>query len=873
MHLHRRAVYDNNAAKAALQTRNQGTFRQFVKDDLQLVWDGVTTFMKTAKVQSGTEGEEKYLVAIETQTAYLFLEHMRCLVYKPDAKGDPKENANLVFPVAGGGHAVPSWNGKTLPQGAFVPPWYWSMQQTSLGSDGHFNLMWNATPIASKVGLQKQSSEMHAAPSMLWPRALKENRRKLSQSDFIRGKFPVLFFTPQQWEEYWPPAGRPASEIFTQSPKTQFGASAPAVNYLSHYPVAIVTPERILQDSGKVAVFPAISAFHGSLSYAYNASDPTVLGTTKPAGWGKYLPCPWSSESNNFVFDGGPAFNACGLYDVWAVVNNQMMGNLIPNIPKKYGYPEPAGGLDEGKFETYESDYTAELVALLTAQGGGIFVNGAPPPKTTKWNASWLGVGNDLIATGDFLEVTPELDQGPYGQVIRSSTMARYHVDTTRPRLSMSASQPNWAGEGVISWYPIVKVEGDVNDLVVSCDSHSPRGEPRRPDYMASLHYDLRGRKGIYDLLLIIIHQHRMLKGTPGYSPPDIPQYLTSFLDTVPPSFTSNTLESILDAIIETDSSGNPLRWSEWGPFKNNSAARYNIYHRLPDLDYLRILGRDSAAWSLQAIEVHDYAFPFFAAAAMQCLQHYVEFYAGPKNIQDALTSAVNSASTLVSGEATASNQATWISSFSLGCRVLWPTRLISTHPVANQENIQVTCRVFGDYARISDPARRFVEANIQFQIDNSSSMVVRYDTKALVISKEAAPSEIAPFYAASLSIVGGHEFVAPDPTPTWVTTSWGVLQGHFGKDGSGKDICVKPITALHKHPQLYHIWYTTLDRLTDWVTVGIPPALQKSTRAQIKNIRRCVFEKRTFERLQHAQSFYIEAARPVVEEGKHGLQ
>ena len=788
--------------------------------------------------------EEAYLTRLTNHVFTSFLSNNRSLVL--DIRYTPAK-----FPTNFGTKEFmyPKWDGTEMPDGCMIPTWIWDESDEAALLDyaclGNVDAAYRKSGHTGGLGECCTLKPSYCAPSQLW-RSLKDDAETNSKK-----AFPILIFTRDAYISYWPPlnAGLGASLLF-EKPMTTL--SGPAPNFpdqidLERYPRAVIIFEYVEDidenNNAYTIMIPIVKYLLGDMMYAYPDSDwsVTLLGSPAPYYWPRtsadklLRPCPWASDAftATATFQDGDLCpvstftfpcNACGLNDIKYSIDQQVYGSSLFELPagKKYGFPSCKNGADDPCLSIISAvkDFNLmdeEAIREYLYMEGSTW-NGFPVPVVTTENSSWLQGGTSLGSrlvnrdANDFAEITTTAAMSSfYLNWVSKSTMPVYLVDTTKPKLSITT------GSGTVSWHPITAVYGNVGTSVsLSCDDFDTDGNTRLDgSYMAAKDYDLSGRKGLFDLAVIILQQYKYYKDA-GQDPivPAVPTLLASLYQTERVQAKGKTLAEVFDSLL-----ANPE--TNWTGGPTDNPALFRMRHRLSDLDQLRLLGARTSSWGFQSIKVNDFDSLRWLETTYRILKD-VKNYLTENTWRGVATRHVTAITNLAN-----SSGATWIDNFDVACQVMWPVTIISTDPYCCQRDIYTPARLVGDWSLVPARVSTTIATQVTFALNKGMNAILPESCDVASGSR---------FAKGSSNLVTNNkwaELTKEDVIPKVVNNALQVLRGNFGKH-----VCI-PMAKLRdptdpQYVKAYGVWKQQLKGVAHWATEGLGSAESKSSQLAI---------------------------------------
>jgi hypothetical protein len=456
------------------------------------------------------------------------------------------------------------------------------------------------------------------------------------------------------------------------------------------------------------------------------------------------------------------------------ISGQQLLGQVLPNLLSKFqqtmslktgapSFGSAAGTLFSATFTAASSkmasstDYavrnwliSSQPSAFTKPDPQKLTLNGStasmvPGALSDHNSSSWLGdrwnpSGNSVNIGVDFLEATSEFARSSVFQdYIVTGAIAYYVVDETQDKLTIPGS--------TISWHPIVKIGGDVSSVNLSADHLNVRGHPRVfgnagfIDYVASHHYDLKGRKGLFDLCQILCWQHKLLGKVP-----DLPLYMTHIIRN-PYTLTTGrrTMSDYLDHITTSANMDKP-----WGIWLDTTSPRLNVApfrlrHRLPDLDYIRENQALSGKCALLPIMAIDFNSASWFGAARHYLPSYALYHAENPTLD--IITGYDVYPDLKAFYEAASPSAALVSK---AMRALWPCMVNISNPRLCSQNIRGIARIMGDWTRTTHDMKIRASTTLMYQ----QSRQLMSDTTTAVFGPHNEPLAEAFLFASSQGLV-----------------------------------------------------------------------------------------------------------------------
>lgn len=320
-------------------------------------------------------------------------------------------------------------------------------------------------------------------------------------------------------------------------------------------------------------------------------------------------------------------------------------------------------------------------------------INGNVAPQSTSDNSSWLGnflqpTGHALTLGSDFMEVTKKYSSDPtFLAYVNSTNLPYYIIDEDEPRLSVTTQYG-----GTVSWHPIISIHGDVTKLRISMDNVSVYGTSRTFGidnvelYDFTRHYDLQGRKGLYDLCVILCWQYKLN----NKRIPQIPAYMAHMFMNPYETDSRSSITALFDKLVDT--SNYIARWGVWKEDPSlPMVAQFKLRHRLPDLQFMSVNGvanSQSVFLPIMGIDVQSH---MWYTSAVEMLPSYAAYH---KENDMSRYPSLQELANLGSSTVSPSNE-----QIDKALTAVWPVMVSSSlSREFCSENVNGICRFLGDW-------------------------------------------------------------------------------------------------------------------------------------------------------------------------------
>ena len=855
----------NAVVEGRLSALKAPTLRPRMALDLTKVYNLVSKYV--AETNSlNWKSEETFLIKLANYTFATFLSTVSAITYLPARGGFPTNYGGAKSqPFSQRPRVQPSWDGVTLLPGTTIPSWWWDESADASGLPdaclGDPAAEYNEPGVTGGVQESQDIRPVFGAPSSLWPQLFSLISDKSSGTP---NQFPILFFTEDEYFRRWPPCNSDvgAQAIFLKTPNQLLpGLTLGAIGdtpLLERYPRAVVRFEYVPQvaiyngvEIERMAIIPIIKHFLGDPAYAFGGSDVTVqtlINPSPPDYWpvqGKSVgrPCSWSSlafDSDITLAPETPLINCAGMADIFYAVDQQVHGSSTLTFPPNKEYGPPSSCEYEGCTQPQanlcasRSNFNDKDVAVLRAiiQFRQLYL-GTRFPGVTAENSSWLQGGSLIVdQVNEFIEITTQASQTLiYNERISRSELPRYLVDTSRVQLSMETPG------GTVKWYPITKIYGDISGMVdVSCDGVGQKGTTRKfngESYIASRNYDLRGRKGLYDIALLILHQYRLMSEDPGKYGPTIDVVMPEIIgmmylkgDAVLGGKGPVRYKDIIAGMLtrkELPWEGMP-GWPLGSPAPQDvlNPALYPLRLRLMDLDLFRLVHANAASWAFQSLLLSDFRSAIWLGSFYKVSVYLAEYGA----VNRKPSAAVLEALAYIQDHDGSEDVPKWTTSVDLAFTYMWPVVVQSSDPGPCQLDVLTYTRCVGDFNLLPDQSSVAIATQMTYQNDKRMS--------GLYLFEDSDPAAPGRFYGGTSNFVKDGGFISTTGTftiPEKVNQAFEVIKGNFGKN-----VCypMHDLLTEPKYKTALGLWRTTLKGLSLWATSGLDSKLSASSRKSI---------------------------------------
>lgn len=294
------------------------------------------------------------------------------------------------------------------------------------------------------------------------------------------------------------------------------------------------------------------------------------------------------------------------------------------------------------------------------------------------------------------------------------------------------------------SWQPITSMHGVFSNVKLTTDSYSwnsPRRAGRLNNYSISRDYDLTGRKGAYDIVILLCWQYKLTGVLPKRMPSSLHFFLRDVMDKA--QYESAGIQNKITLknmfIYITDNANLVHNWGIWAePGGPDMAAIFRTRHRLPDLELLTYTGNNSGGSAFLPVVL-----PSHKAIDLRKKMRYI---LGSYQVYHLANEVADYKVALQQG----GDQAYTVS---------WPIKIVSDSEKFCVENLDVIVRVLGNWKLTTHEYN--IRLATQFNYMRSEQIWPLKTASGFVITaySGANPVPTSPYLKASMNLteeVGG---------------------------------------------------------------------------------------------------------------------